>query len=128
MEVRRKILLRKFVVGDHQQSVREGKELFVQADQVKIHPKYQHRSLLYDIALLRLSKRINFETATHIGPICLPSFEFKDYKNNEPAMTVGWGATNIEYNVEVGPSGEVLFFGQDTRVADILKKINLRSF
>ena len=115
------------VLGDHKRSVVEGREILIQAGQVKIHPKHRERQLLYDIALLRFSERIDFEKVPHIGPICLPSFQFEDYRNDEPAITVGWGLTNIEYDIGVGSSGGVLFFGTNTSTpADTLQKLNMR--
>ena len=52
-----------------------------------IHPKYNHSSYEYDLALLKLSRTIRY--ADHINAICLPQTE--DDLVGLNATVTGWG-------------------------------------
>lgn len=114
------------VLGEHKQSEEESQELVIRADAFLIHHQYDEKNKLYDIALVRLSDRVAFESYPHIRPICLPDGSFKDYRDEEAVVVAGWGLTNIEYTVGLGRSGNVLFWGNDSSPADTLQKLDMR--
>lgn len=57
--------------------------------QVKIHPNYTVGATFNDIALLRLSKDVDF--SAHVRPICLNTDRSLNIKH---ALATGWGQTS----------------------------------
>jgi hypothetical protein len=119
-------LLSSLISGEHKQSEEDSKELVIRADGFLIHHQFDEKEKLYDIALVRLSKKVNFANYPHIRPICLPEGSFKDYRDEEAVVVAGWGLTNIDYSIGVGRSGNILFSGNDSSPADTLQKLDLR--
>lgn len=70
------------------------------------HPKFNNRTVDYDIALLKLSTPFDFLTETYVSPICLPN-PGEDFTGKECVVT-GWGYTR-----------------QDGSTSDVLQKVNL---
>jgi len=67
-------------------------EQIITVAEVHVHPKFDEFSLTYDIALLKLSRPVQY--TDHISPICLPS---KDEVVPDAGTTVflaGWGSVN----------------------------------
>ena len=61
-----------------------------------IHDQYKRGlDIIYDVALLRLSRRVDFNGFPHIRPICLPENRFRDIQG-EPVTLVGWGFTEVD--------------------------------
>ena len=62
-----------------------------------IHDQYErgYKDIVYDVALLRLSRRVNFKLFPHIRPICLPDSRFRDI-HGESVTIVGWGYTEVD--------------------------------
>eukprot|EP00092_Neocalanus_flemingeri_P080222 GFUD01100054.1.p1 GENE.GFUD01100054.1~~GFUD01100054.1.p1 ORF type:complete len:403 (+),score=68.03 GFUD01100054.1:140-1348(+) len=78
--------------------------------------------VIYDFALLRLFKQVNFNLYPHIRPICLPDSSYEDYQG-ELATVTGWGYTKVDFAI----SGD-LINGIDSSFADTLKKIDIRLY
>lgn len=57
-------------------------------DQVCTHPKYDDRTMDYDIALLRLDKPVSYSDA--MRPICLPS-STENFPSGTQCVVTGWG-------------------------------------
>ena len=57
-------------------------------DQVCTHPKYDDRTMDYDIALLRLDKAVSYSDA--MRPICLPS-STENFPSGTQCVVTGWG-------------------------------------
>ncbi|XP_063627933.1 CLIP domain-containing serine protease HP8-like [Cydia splendana] len=69
----------------------------VKIDATFVHPSYNRRTLVGDIALLRLAHPVNF--TEFIRPVCLPNTEYIariDYDPDNEYLTGGWGKTEFE--------------------------------
>ncbi|XP_058489035.1 mannan-binding lectin serine protease 1 isoform X2 [Solea solea] len=66
-------------------------------DEVILHPDFQPNNYNNDIALLRLSKRVEFNNVTR--PVCLPSPDNKPDHSSPPpnslGVVAGWGIANL---------------------------------
>lgn len=71
----------------------------VGVDSVAVHPNYDPSSGSNNMAVLHLSKRLEFKT--HIMPICISD---KDPSPSETCVTTGWGkqALSSKYNSLTG--------------------------
>ena len=49
---------------------------------------------MYDFSLVELARSVDFNTYSHIRPICLPSKEEVDYDGNIGTVA-GWGVENV---------------------------------
>ena len=58
---------------------------------IYVHPRYNPKTVDYDIALLKLSRPVKF--TKYIRPACVPSSSFKE-KAGANAFVSGWGATS----------------------------------
>ena len=59
---------------------------------VSVHPKYQ--SLLYDFAILELTKPLDLGPKSHARKVCLPSLEDVNFNDkNTSFIESGWGQT-----------------------------------
>ncbi|XP_031560478.1 A disintegrin and metalloproteinase with thrombospondin motifs adt-1-like isoform X2 [Actinia tenebrosa] len=63
------------VLGEFDVNNRDGHEVDIDVAQMCMHPNYDHRTLDYDIALLRLARPVmNFNQ--YIRPICMPTTSY----------------------------------------------------
>ncbi|XP_062861790.1 transmembrane protease serine 3 [Trichomycterus rosablanca] len=76
------------LAGLTEQPVSSGSYLTV--EKIIYHRRYRPKGLDHDIALLKLSQRLNFNG--FIEPICLPSF-FEEFEDGKMCWISGWGAT-----------------------------------
>ncbi|CAH2276337.1 ovochymase-1 [Pelobates cultripes] len=80
------------IVGDYDHSIVDVQEQTIPVSNVKIHPKYKNDgSLSYDIALLYLSKQIDF--GSQVQPICLPQAG-EEVEPGTLCISSGWGKVN----------------------------------
>ncbi|XP_078621134.1 trypsin-2-like [Branchiostoma floridae x Branchiostoma japonicum] len=79
-------------LGDNRESGDDGTEVTIKTQKVFIHPNYGSGFNNYDVALLKLKKRVRFNK--YIRPVCLPS---QSSTTLPPPGTVcsitGWGTT-----------------------------------
>lgn len=68
--------------------LQENNQLFYNISEVIIHPSYKDNQKLNDIALLRLSKRLDF--GQNISSICLPNSSDASAIFNQNVVVVGW--------------------------------------
>lgn len=68
--------------------LQENNQLFYNIAEVIIHPGYADNQKLNDIALLRLSQRLDF--GQNISSICLPSSSDSTAIFNQNVVVVGW--------------------------------------
>jgi len=88
-------------LGEHNRKENtEADEIQVNVADFTRHKEYDAGKREYDIALLKLTDRIDFGSHPHIRPICLPHrYSTKDY-NDYMAIVTGWGNTiNGVYSV-----------------------------
>lgn len=69
-----------------------------------IHQKYNERTMDFDIALLHLSKPVNYSDA--VSPICMPSSSWNS-SNTSQCYVTGWGQIR-----EAGPTSDKLRVAQ----------------
>merc|ERR1719315_246852 len=81
----------KIVAGEHKLRKTEGSEQTVRIGRVYVHPKYNRRTMLNDIALLKLSQDLRLDSYTQ--PACLPkkANEARDYASGGQVTVSGWG-------------------------------------
>merc|ERR1712002_166526 len=81
----------KIVAGEHKLHHSEGSEQSIQVARAYVHPRYNARTMLNDICLLKLSKDLNFDSYTQ--PACLPkqANEGNDYRTGDNVIVSGWG-------------------------------------
>lgn len=89
-----------------------------------IHKKYDRNNQLYDIALLRLEKPIDFSRERHLKTICLAK-ETDVAKNNYECVATGWGRGNKGKNVHAFSWPLIFSFNSITGrvVTDVLQKL-----
>lgn len=89
-----------------------------------IHKKYDRNNQLYDIALLRLEKPIDFSRERHLKTICLAK-ETDVAKNNYECVATGWGRGNKGKNVHAFSWPLIFPFNSITGrvVTDVLQKL-----
>lgn len=74
------------ILGDHHIWVHEGTEQFMSVDAIYWHPSYDYTTLDYDIMLMKLAHKVEFNE--NVKPIALP----KGCPNAGDICTVsGWG-------------------------------------
>lgn len=84
----------KVSLGEHNiYDTRESKVINHNVERIINHPNFNRISLNNDIALLKLTNKIDFKVHPHIRPICLPAYgSNKDYSGYIATVT-GWGDT-----------------------------------
>jgi len=70
----------------------ESKVIKPNVERIINHPNYDSISLNNDIALLKLTNKIDFKAHPHIRPICLPAPGSNKAYNRYTATVTGWGA------------------------------------
>jgi len=97
----------KVFLGDHNKDILEGQEKKMDISKIFVHPDYERRVLVHDVALLKLIKEVDFtnDAHRHIRPICLPSDHTQSYEGWE-ATVAGWGLRGggLEGGEENSPS------------------------
>ncbi|XP_078357726.1 trypsin-3-like [Oculina patagonica] len=78
----------KVVLGESDLKKREGHEIYRDVSKICMHQSYNERTMDYDIALLHLSKAVNYSDA--ISPICLPD-SARNYRPGTRCFVTGWG-------------------------------------
>ena len=66
----------------------EGHEQHMKIDKIIAHPKYDHHTHDYDLALLKLQSPLTYNDRVH--PVCLPKF---DFAAGTKCYVKGWGHT-----------------------------------
>lgn len=79
------------LLGEHDISVTSETDR-IRADVFDIvaHPQYDHDTINYDFAVIKLSEPVDFALHPHIRPVCLPVDDSKTY-TGELATISGWG-------------------------------------
>jgi len=75
------------VLGAHNLKSNFPKSIRMKATNIIKHPQNND---VYDVALLKLERPIDFSKHEHIRPICLPTDDSKTYEDNTATVT-GWG-------------------------------------
>ncbi|KRZ12546.1 Plasminogen -like protein [Trichinella zimbabwensis] len=73
----------------------EKQALVIQSSQVLVHPLYNMKTMEYDVALIKLKRRIPF--SNKVLPVCLPSARNYYPPINATAFVTGWGRTTNSY-------------------------------
>merc|ERR1711887_346485 len=81
----------KIVAGDHKLYHTEGSEQNIGLYRSYVHPQYNSRTMLNDIALLKLTRDMRFDSYTQ--PACLPkkANSGTDYVTGDTVVVSGWG-------------------------------------
>lgn len=66
-------------------------------EKIFIHEKFNQTKPLNDIALIKLSKRVNL--ANHVSTLCLPDKD-SDSVISKPALITGWGKTEEKVTIQ----------------------------
>ena len=82
----------KIVAGDHTIYSTEGSEQNIRVSRDFVHPQYNSRTMINDIALLKLSKDIKFDSYTQ--PACLP-------KRGELTLTLLFQLINLISEINI---------------------------
>ena len=63
-------------VGDHNVAIAQDHPVYrhqeIAVQEIKLHERFNINNLHNDVALLRLSRPVNFKAFPHIGPVCIP--------------------------------------------------------
>ncbi|KAL1244987.1 Plasminogen [Trichinella spiralis] len=73
----------------------ENQALAIQSSEVHVHPLYNMKTMEYDVALIKLRRKIPF--SNKVLPVCLPSFRNYYPPVNATAFVTGWGRTTNSY-------------------------------
>jgi len=84
------------VVGEHNIRVRDG-EISMVPNRWISHPSYNSRTLVNDIALIRLSTNITY--TSRVSPVCLPGGVRPTA--GRIGIVTGWGTTKADGNGEI---------------------------
>ena len=87
-----------------------------------IHDSYSRsrRGVSFNVALLKLSKPVDFILYPNIRPVCLPDRSYREY-DGEVGVVTGWGDTRVEYS-NIGSNIK----GKSSAPANVLQRLNLR--
>jgi secreted trypsin-like serine protease len=58
-------------------------------EKIYLHPQFNHRTIEWDISLLKLKKPIAY--TDHISPVCLPSSDDGKFVDGDVFWVTGWG-------------------------------------
>ncbi|CAB3993158.1 MAM and LDL-receptor class A domain-containing 1-like isoform X2, partial [Paramuricea clavata] len=79
-------------LGEHNFNLNEGNEMDSRVVQIIVHPRYLDDNFNYDIALVKLSRRVPF--TPQIQPVCLPQQGvIVDEVSGQGCYITGWGRT-----------------------------------
>lgn len=73
-------------VGEHNTKSREGSEVDIPAERIVQHPSYNPSTWDFDIAMIKVSRRIVFNT--YVQPACLPN---RPFPVGTQCYVTGWG-------------------------------------
>ena len=110
-----------YCVGAHEIRERED-TLTVRVSKKIVHDSFKRvtGSVVYNHALLKLSRIVDYGSYPHIRPVCLPDGEYKDY-DEERGVVGGWGDEQVQYERR----GE-LVRGRSSNPAPVLQKLGVR--
>ncbi|XP_037082241.1 transmembrane protease serine 3-like [Pollicipes pollicipes] len=98
----------KVFAREHNRTTSDG-ELGLPVSSVIVHPSFSNESLAYDVALLRLSRPLNFVAySNQVAPACLPARLTEQYVNRLASVT-GWGGA-----------------AANSTPSDVLRELNVR--
>lgn len=83
-------------LGSYSKSSTDSTQKNVRVDKVISHPRYDSRTIDYDIALMKLSEKVDF--SDHVSPACLADFDFAE---GTMCYTTGWGSVQGTGNANV---------------------------
>ncbi|KAK9505027.1 hypothetical protein O3M35_009178 [Rhynocoris fuscipes] len=100
------------VIGEHDLSTEKETPhtRIIDVERTFDHPKYDGKSNIFDISVLKLKEKIEFNDA--VGPVCMPNFRNRNLMD-EYVKVMGWG--NLRTN---GSSSKVLL-KVDLKVIDL---------
>ena len=80
------------VLGEHDfKTDDEADHIEIKISRIYIHPDYYKEVRFnYDFALLRMRRKVDFSTLSHIHPICLPKDDSDSFAN-AISIATGWG-------------------------------------
>lgn len=96
----------KVLVGKNHLDRIESTEQSYSVSAIIVHPKFDPETVDYDVALILLSRPVNFTKYTYLRPVCLP--HSSENFTGLPCIATGWGYTR--------PDGSE---------SDVLQKVNL---
>lgn len=76
-------------VGEHNTRLREGTEQDIRVSRVFAHPRFSFRTMMSDVALLKLSRPISFNR--YVQPVCMPT---APARVGDSCYITGWGRIN----------------------------------
>jgi len=85
-------------LGEHKTNTDEDDTIQMDVEEIIRHEKYNPNTpkrYNYDIALLKLTSKIDFGSHPHIRPICLPADGSNNDYSGYTATATGWGKTSI---------------------------------
>ena len=77
-------------LGLHDGLSDEDTKILLNISEIIMHPEKKKGHTVYDFALLKLEKEINFMAHPKIRPVCLPDNNSEDFAGQEATLT-GWG-------------------------------------
>ncbi|KAJ6218289.1 hypothetical protein RDWZM_009446 [Blomia tropicalis] len=99
----------RFVGGEHDRSINEGKEVEVGITDIFVSPLWDPDRIDGDASLLKLERDLKLDDEEkHLGTVCIPDVEDLDKHAGKTCIATGWGNTawqgtspNILQKVEV---------------------------
>jgi len=92
------------VLGEFDDSVVEGTEVYVGVEKVIMHPQYDDADIDYDFTLIKLSNPVEFNE--RIAPACFPSESadlVSDFPPGQVCIVSGWGSIDPD-GTQYGPT------------------------
>ncbi|XP_074605411.1 clotting factor G beta subunit-like [Brevipalpus obovatus] len=84
----------------------------LKAEKIHYHPWYRRETLEYDIAVIKLTAKVNI--TKNISPVCLPENEdLSKFKKHEPLTIAGWGYVDVKTSPNTLNEAEILFIDYD---------------
>uniref|UniRef100_A0A1I8HXJ8 Peptidase S1 domain-containing protein n=1 Tax=Macrostomum lignano TaxID=282301 RepID=A0A1I8HXJ8_9PLAT len=74
-------------LGSYRKTSTDSTQKNVRVDKIISHPRYNSRTIDYDIALMRLAEKVDY--SENISPACLADF---DFPGETLCYTTGWGS------------------------------------
>ena len=85
----------KITLGEFNDEKDEGSEQHIAVEKIIVHPEYDHETVDYDIALIKLQSPAKLND--YVAPACLPSNTDNLNQTFPPGLNCevsGWGSTN----------------------------------
>uniref|UniRef100_UPI00358EA3FD transmembrane protease serine 6-like n=1 Tax=Myxine glutinosa TaxID=7769 RepID=UPI00358EA3FD len=107
-------------LGKLNHTQRNSEQVTRKVKQAIVHPKYNARTIDYDVALLHLKSPVAFSSA--IQPACLPASSHL-FAAGEKCWVTGWGNTGGDSYASILQELEINLIGQEN-CSDMYSKIN----